>query len=439
MKFLWRRRLFITLTLIFVVFGANVCLSNAEIPYYQKYQSGEIGNGIFWEYIDESSCSLSIINRTGEPVYMPDWETADDVPWSKSGIHYAELINIGEGILNIGAHSFENIVSLETGAGCGISWPKHLKTIGDYAFANSTIGTSLKIPDTVETIGNYAFAGCYAYPIIIPASVREIGDYAFEGIGRRELDSLVRGDKICRIVFKGDAPKAGIKPFDKATSDTEIYIPHGNKTWTDKVKKSFGGSAKWYEYGGQTITVSASLKRSLIVGKSFSLGAKTTGKSKLTFKSSNKDVASIDNNGRVTLKGAGKTVITITAPKGGEWYAKNDAAIKKVTLNVYLAGTSLSSVKKISGRRLAIRWKKQKNATGYIIQYSTSKSFKKNVKSIKVKNKNTLTKATGKLKKNKTYYVRIRTYRNVQKIKDDIVYTKTYYSGYSKARAIRVK
>lgn len=77
--------------------------------------------------------------------------------------------------------------------------------------------------------------------------------------------------------------------------------------------------------------------------------------------------------------------------------------------------TSLGKITKKS-KSFALTWKKQdKEATGYQIQYSTSKNFtKKATKSVWVKNKKTTKKTIGKLKGNKQYYLRIRTYKKVK-------------------------
>lgn len=58
-----------------------------------------------------------------------------------------------------------------------------------------------------------------------------------------------------------------------------------------------------------------------------------------------------------------------------------------------------------------IKWKKKSGITGYQIQYSTNSKFKKGNKSIKIKNAKTGSKKITKLKSNKKYYVRIRTYK----------------------------
>ncbi len=67
---------------------------------------------------------------------------------------------------------------------------------------------------------------------------------------------------------------------------------------------------------------------------------------------------------------------------------------------------------------------------GYQIQYSTSKSFK-HAKTVKVKGYKRSSKTIKKLKRNKRYYVRVRTYAKMGH--------KTYYSKWSKKKRIRTK
>lgn len=66
---------------------------------------------------------------------------------------------------------------------------------------------------------------------------------------------------------------------------------------------------------------------------------------------------------------------------------------------------------KKSKNKINISWKKNKNVTGYQVQYSTTKRFKKkNTKTITItKNKPS---ASFKRRKEKTYYVRVRAYKS---------------------------
>ena len=69
-------------------------------------------------------------------------------------------------------------------------------------------------------------------------------------------------------------------------------------------------------------------------------------------------------------------------------------------------GISSLSVKE---NTITVKWKKKSKIMGYQIQYSTDSKFKKNVTTVNI-SKNQTTKVTlSKLKKGKTYYVRIAT------------------------------
>lgn len=79
--------------------------------------------------------------------------------------------------------------------------------------------------------------------------------------------------------------------------------------------------------------------------------------------------------------------------------------------------TRVQSVKATAGnRKLTVKWKKKNGISGYQIQISTSKSFKKRQTFTvgKGKTKYTITKFKGsKLKAKKKYYIRIRAYKQV--------------------------
>ena len=92
--------------------------------------------------------------------------------------------------------------------------------------------------------------------------------------------------------------------------------------------------------------------------------------------------------------------------------------------------TTITSIK-AQNKAFTVKWKKKSSITGYQIQYSTNSKFKKNNKKIKIKNAKTVSKKITKLKASKKYYVRIRTYKIVNK--------KTYYSSWSKKKNVTTK
>lgn len=100
------------------------------------------------------------------------------------------------------------------------------------------------------------------------------------------------------------------------------------------------------------------------------------------------------------------------------------------TFKIFPLDTSIVSLKK-GKKAFTVKWKKRaKQTTGYQIQYSRSKYFKK-AKTLTVK-KNTITSKTiKKLKKKTKYYVHVRTYKKVG--------GKVYYSDWSKRKSIKTK
>ena len=92
--------------------------------------------------------------------------------------------------------------------------------------------------------------------------------------------------------------------------------------------------------------------------------------------------------------------------------------------------TIITSVK-AKDKAFTVKWKKKSDITGYQIQYSTNKKFKKNSKKIQIKQAKTTSKKITGLKSSKKYYVRIRTYKLVKKKKS--------YSSWSKKKCITTK
>ena len=90
------------------------------------------------------------------------------------------------------------------------------------------------------------------------------------------------------------------------------------------------------------------------------------------------------------------------------------------------------TLSKLTPKKKAIKvtWKKDNDADGYQITYSTSKNFKK-AKTMKINSYKTVNKTISKLSSQKTYYVKMRSY--------GIVDEKTYYSSYSKVLHIKTK
>lgn len=118
---------------------------------------------------------------------------------------------------------------------------------------------------------------------------------------------------------------------------------------------------------------------------------------------------------------------TTTGKKNETTTAKKNETkpVKKYTV----AKTTLKRAKK-SGRKAQLTWKKVKAVTGYQVYQATKKNGKyKKIKTIK-KNK-VVTCKTKSLKRKKTYFFKVRTYRKVA--------GKTYYGAFSNVKRVVIK
>ena len=173
-----------------------------------------------------------------------------------------------------------------------------------------------------------------------------------------------------------------------------------------------------------TITVKDSTITVSNKSQTTKLDVKADKDAKLTYNSDNKSVK-VDKNGKVTIAKnfVGKATITVTATSGG---AKTT---QKVTITVNPKGTTFRAVYNGKGRKLKAYWNRNSQVDGYQLQYGTSKNFT-GCKTVTLKSNQCTGSVRTGLKKNATYYVRIRTYKRVS--------GKTYYSDWSKVKSFKV-
>lgn len=144
-------------------------------------------------------------------------------------------------------------------------------------------------------------------------------------------------------------------------------------------------------------------------------------------------------------KKAGTLTITGTIYRNGQFFrdfkksykvegnTPSPTPVNKPTkpAKVTVKKTTLKSAKNAKGKKLVVKWKKNTAGNGYQIQYSTSKKFAKGNKTKTISKNKTTSYTIKKLKKKKAYYVRIRTYKKVS--------GKTYYSGWSSVKKVKIK
>ena len=108
--------------------------------------------------------------------------------------------------------------------------------------------------------------------------------------------------------------------------------------------------------------------------------------------------------------------------------AKAEAAYAKLEFSAQKAKIRTAKSKK--KKTVTVILKKVSSADGYVIQYSTNKSFKR-AKSVTLKKGASLTKTIKKLKSNKNYFVRAKAYKMID--------GKRFYTSYSAKKTVRAK
>ena len=173
------------------------------------------------------------------------------------------------------------------------------------------------------------------------------------------------------------------------------------------------------------------------------------------FTSSNSSVASINESGKLTAKANGtvlvtaawkgnsakKATLTVTVGTGKEEESttkKEESSASSGETTVTVPGTtkkvkiSKPVIKKVSAgkKKFSVTFKSGKSRDGYQIAYCLNKKFKRGVKKHWVK-KSSVKVTVSKLKKKRTYYVKIRAYKKVGK--------KKVYGSWSKVKKIKTK
>jgi uncharacterized protein YjdB len=156
------------------------------------------------------------------------------------------------------------------------------------------------------------------------------------------------------------------------------------------------------------------------------------------WKSSDTSIVSLKNEKNyavtVTAEKVGKARVTVRAASGVSDYiditvVDEDSENDQVT-NSSLAKPKITSLKK-GKKKFTVSWKKAPYVSGYELQYATDKKFKKNRKTVTYYDWNKTKATIKKLKSKKTYYVRIRTYKNML--------GKTVRSKWSAVKKVKVK
>ncbi|MDE6030525.1 MAG: leucine-rich repeat protein, partial [Oscillospiraceae bacterium] len=286
---------------------------------------------------------------------------------------------IPDSVTTIGTSAFSGCTSLST-----VNMPYSLSTIGNYAFHNCASLSSVFLCDGMKSIGEEAFSGC--------SSLREI--YIARSVNKMGINVLANCNKMEKIVFGGE--------YFNIESALGIYVS-GKVYYPSKFAtswESFNISNKTSYNAPSSVSVSGTTK--LSVGDSSNLKitiSPASGEFSDIYKiySSNNNVATVNESGKVTAKAPGSSDITVVTVGG---------VSKTVTVTVSPAVPEGLKATTKSTSSIDLTWKAAKGATGYNIYRATSKNGKlKKVASVLD------TSYTDKgLKKGTTYYYAVAAY-----------------------------
>lgn len=337
-------------------------------------------------------------------------------------------IVVPNGIKEIGNFAFNDCARLEE-----VSLPDTLTEISDFLFDDCISLTNITIPNSVTKIGVCAFYGCSGLQkVVLPDGVTSIGNRAFSRC--KELQSVTIPESVLNI---------GDLAFEGNLGSVTIYTTSGS--YAEKYAKDRNIAVQIIEKpnlptqtpdiynpvtpqpASQTQAIRAKSVTKTYGSKPFFLNATTSGDGTLSYSVANKKVVTVSLDGKVTIKGYGRTTITIKASQTTQY----QGATKKIIITVIPKAPAECVVMSSPDKtKIAFIWKPRKNMTGYQIRLSTDKNFKKGVMSQQVNGKTSSIKFSARrFKKKKNYYIKIRAYKKVNNVK--------YYSTWSITKKIK--
>ena len=411
--------------------------------YAQTYASGK-GIKYVTQDIHATSVSLDITEKTAEryddfqltatiaPLNFTDavvWTSSNEEVATVSDTGYVEICGVGTAVITVTAGNVK--------AACKITVPQLIDWI---EFDEDEI--ELKAGQTYQLKPYISPSDATNKKLKYTSSDTKVAEVSASGLvtAKSEGEAKIRAAAtdgsdeyaVCYVIVTGKAKVTGIT-LDRTSAE---------------VKR------------GEKLTLNATVSPSYASNK------------KVVWKSANTKIATVDANGSVTAKAPGRTKITVTSSENSSYQAsctvtvpykityklnkgKNNASNpstyygKKVTLKkpsrkgyafagwytdakfkkkitsisssaksdyilyakwtkVKVAKASLTSAKNSKSKQILLKYKKVSGAKGYEISYSTDKKFKK---AVTKKNTAKTSYTISKLKKGKTYYVRIRAYK----------------------------
>lgn len=379
----WIRKSNIVLFTIFLLFALAFLLGKPgqTVQAADSATSGMIGD-ISWEY-DKVGRALTFDNTSLNDAKIPDFDSLEARPWNafKDDIKYIYFWIQSGDITSIGERAFEGMSKLE----------------------------EVHIYTNVAEIHSRAFTDCdKLYNVQVPYSAKgHVAKDAFDGKASVTYVCMHPADKM--VPKEVVAQPATLNEW--GSYDTDWYCGICGQfceTYTGYIvspPEKICLSKTNYTYTGKAVTPSVTIK------DKFNHTLKKDVDYTLSYGSGRKNVGIYT----VTVKGKYKYKYT-----------------KNLNFTISPKGTEISKLSAGKKSFTAAVKKQATQTTGYEISYSTDKNFKKNVtKSAKITKSKTVSKKISSLKKGKTYYVKVRTYKTLK--------GKNYYSAWSKVKTVKVK
>ena len=302
-------------------------------------------------------------------------------------------ISIPEGVTDLYG-TFYNCNALES-----IDLPSSLKTIYGQTFFKCTNLSKISIPNGVTTIGNQAFSHCSSLKeITIPKSVTTIkwfGAFSYcssltsieipDGIKEIEEGTFEGCSSLKSVTFSKSITRFMASAFNECPSITDVYYGGTEDEWNNlpvyvgnddiyKAKIYFNNSKLDIESSSLIIAVGG--KHKLLV----------SGANDILFKTSNKKIAKVSNNGTISALKVGTATITAYSKSDPSKTATCKVAVKYRIKYVLNGGTNSSNNPEwYSNNRVYL---KKPTRTGYVFKmwYKKSKGKQKKVGSVKKEN-----------------------------------------------------
>ncbi|MDO4977375.1 MAG: leucine-rich repeat domain-containing protein [Eubacteriales bacterium] len=335
------------------------------------------GTDVYYSYTSDNGV-LRISGNGPMNDYSYNYETESyGRPWENWDI---KTLIIEQGVTHIGSDAFGDDHCRFT----NVVLPSSCISIGENAFSSCEQLTDITLPEGLKTIGNYAFASSGLKSVTLPSTLTSYGDCIFS-----YCPSISTVTINCNRVPESAFEHCGL--INKVTFSSKCTsIDH----------YAFYGC----DFPGNAITIPSTVKSIAQAGIGYGPAGEDCSETK------------------------GTLVIIGATGSGAFNYAK------KYGFEFRISGYTAPKIKKavnVKTRRIKLTWNRKTKTTGYQIAYSLSSGFKSGNKYITITKYKTTTKTTAKLKKNKTYYIRIRAYRTVS--------GKKCYSTWSSAKKVKIK